>query len=119
MLVKRVENPRKISAQLSEEELSLCKDYIKGAVHGFTNNNSNEKFYVCSLFGGENTLWKDTPLNYIYQYHYNKTKDYKKAHDSSAKDVGYLLKLVLCEDEKFYYEEFDAYTREYCRLSIK
>ena len=121
MLVTKVKEPRNISAKLKDEEIRLCKDYIKGAVHGFCNNNSETRFSIITLFGGENTKWKDTPLVKIYDYYVNeKGYDFKKAHNQAGIDVGLILKSVLCEDDKFCYEEFEAYrTKEYSRIAIK
>mgnify|MGYP006922126487 CR=1 FL=1 len=120
MLIKGTKEPRNISAGISDEEIQLCEYYIKGAVHGFCNNNSGSRFSARSLFGGENTEWKDTPLVKIYDYYTNvKGYDFEKAHKQAGIDVGLLLKAVLCKDNKFDYEEFDAYTKEYCRITSK
>lgn len=118
MSIKGAKEPRNISAKISKEEIDLCKDYIKGAVHGFCNNNSGSRFSARSLFGGENTKWKDTPLVKIYDYYTNiKGYDFEKAHKQAGIDVGLLLKAVLCKDDKFYYEEFEAFkSKEYIRI---
>lgn len=116
MSIKGAKKPRRISAGLSTDKINLCKDYIKGAVHGFCNNNSGARFSARSLFGGENTRWQDTPLVSIYDYYIANGYSFKKAHNRAGIDVGWLLKTVLYEDDKFEYQEFKAYTKEYCRI---
>lgn len=116
MIKNENKKPRRISADLLAVDIEVIKTYIKGAVHGFCNNNAEENFSVRSLFGGENTLWYDTPLQKIYDYHVLKGCSYEKAAKQAGKDVGLLLRLVLIEDKKFEYEQINAFTKEYRRL---
>ena len=119
MFIKEIKKPRNISAKLKGVDLDSCKDYIKGAVYGFCNNHSGERFSIRTLFGGENTLWEGTPLDGIYHYHLGKKHDIVKAHKQAGVDVGLLLQLVLFDDEKFKYDIFEGRPREYCRVTAE
>lgn len=85
-----------ISAKLSETEIELAKAYIKGAVHGFCNNNPELDFSARILFGGDNRDWHNTPLQDIYEYH--KNANHPNSASQAGIDVGWLLKEVLEED---------------------
>lgn len=112
-MIKNEEKPcRKISAKLSDNEIELCKAYIKGAVHGFCNTNKGEHFSVLSLFGGDNRLWYDTPLQMIYDYYERNKVNNEPPSKSAGKDVGRLLKIVL-EKDKYNYMEINAFNNEY------
>lgn len=104
--------PRNISAKISDKEFDLCKTYIQGAVHGVCNNNKGKHFSVLSLFGGENAMWHDTPLQIIYDYYNNNKVNNELPAKSAGKDVGRLLKIVLYND-KFNYHEINAFNNEY------
>lgn len=120
MFITGVKKPRNISAKLDPKGMESCKDYIKGAVYGFCNNHSGERFSIRTLFGGENTLWEDVPLEKIYDYHYDKkSHDCVKAHKQAGVDVGLLLQLVLFEDSEFEYDMFEGRPREYCRVTVE
>lgn len=112
MIINETKKPRKISARLLAVDVEVIKTYIQGAVHGFCNNNAEQNFSVRSLFGGENTLWYDTPLQKIYEYYIINDYGAEKAAKQAGKDVGLLLKDVLMED-KFKYEQINAFTKEY------
>ena len=106
---------QKISAKLSETDLEIIRTYIQGAVDGFCNNNPNQRFSVRILFGGENGIWNDRPLDKIFTYHAsNGSSDPQK---QSAIDVGWLLKDVLERDVKWKYEMVKEYGNEYRRIS--
>jgi len=92
----KIQNP---SAELSEDDLTLAKRYLQGAVHSFCKNNPNQPFSVRDLLGGENKDWHGTPLQVLYDYHFSITKADKKAKQRAAVDAGWLLKAVLHEEE--------------------
>ena len=100
------------SVKLTESEIENIKFYIKGAVDGFCNNNS-EPFSVRILFGGENADWHFTPLQTIYDYYVsvNDTAARKKA----AVDAGIFLKQVLADDDRWEYEMLSGRVNEYKR----
>ncbi len=105
---------QKISAKLSDADLELIKTYIQGAVDGFCNNNQNQRFSVRILFGGENGIWSNRPLDKIFTYHVsNGSPDPQK---QSAIDVGWMLKDVLDSDVKWKYEVLKEYGNEYHRI---
>lgn len=97
---------KKISADLSEQEINDIKLFIKGAVYGFCNNCKEADgkscwFSVFTLFGKDNYYW-EKPLINIYNYHIANGKDIKTAVLLSGQDLGHLLKEVLNEDTRKY-----------------
>lgn len=87
------ENPA-IHAQRMQE----IKDYVKGAVHAYTNNNRGKAFMAHDLFGGENTDWEGTPLKYLYEARVKAgSPNPKKA---AGQDVGWILLSVLHDDKQ-------------------
>lgn len=96
MLIHDNDIIRTISAKLSDVENELAKAYIKGAVHGFCNNNPEHDFSARILFGGDNRDWHNTPLQDIYEYH--KNANHPDSASQAGIDVGWLLKEVLEED---------------------
>jgi|GEM_PF-3079390 len=109
---------RRISANIQSFEKEIIKIFIKGAVYAFCNN-YNGKFSVMCLFGKDNRDWNDTPLQLIYDYYRLNGKTQEQSAKQAAKDIGILLKEVLCEDKMFLYEEYNNYKNEYRRLSNK
>lgn len=103
----------RIPASVEEMDMRGIKgsavSFIKGAVYQFisdqTNKNSGEVcFCIRDLLGGTNADWKDTPLQYLYDYHIRAGKTEKEAYDQAAKDAGWLLKDVLYNDSRYIYE---------------
>lgn len=116
MLVNNESRLRKTSAKLSDQNIEIINAYIKGAVHGFCNNNSGIAFSVRSLFGEDNRDWSDTPLQEIYEYFINLGYDRTSAAKRAAVNVGLLLKNILITDKKFEYKEYRKRTNEYVKI---
>lgn len=97
-----------ISARISQEKITDIKYYIKGAVYSFCNNrkddSGSEWFAAYNLFGEDNYYWQE-PIIDIYNYHKSTGKDDKSACEQAGKDVGWLLKEVLFEDNNRNYEQ--------------
>lgn len=116
MIINNKARSKKISAQLTQQEINDIKLFIKGAVYAYCNNcfdkdgNSNW-FSVYTLFGKDNYYWNN-PLISIYNYHINNDKDNKTAISLSGQDLGHLLKKVLIEDNDRKYEQ-DSMQRKY------
>ncbi|MCH5182786.1 MAG: hypothetical protein J1E00_01295 [Oscillospiraceae bacterium] len=99
MIENNAQTIRKISAKLPPVNIEFAKAYIQGAIHSHCNTQADKEFSVRILFGGENRDWGDTPLQCIYDYH-RYVKGAKDPAESAAKDVGWLFKQVLSEDNR-------------------
>lgn len=87
---------------ISEEQSSLIKSFLQGAVYSWVKNRKGEKFAVRDLVGGDNFEWEGTPLIVLYKKHENLGKDSASAINDAAKDLGWLLKSVLDEDKRHF-----------------
>jgi len=84
---------------LTEEQKTLIKAYIQGAVYCWAKNR-DEAFAARDLFGGDNFEWDGTPLYTLYLKHRNGGKNHEAAINAAGIDVGWLLKSVLHEDKR-------------------
>jgi hypothetical protein len=96
---------RSISASIEVTEYLRIKDFIHGAVYCWCKNNQDEHdesrwFAARDLFGGENTNWKGTPLQALYEYHFIHNKE--RAVEMAGIDLGHILKKLLSEDIRFF-----------------
>jgi len=87
---------------ITDEEKSLIKAYLQGAVYSWVKNRKDEWFAVRDLVGGENFEWQGTPLIVLYKKHISKRKNNDEAIVDAAKDLGWLLKAVLNEDKRHF-----------------
>lgn len=104
-----------ISAKLTPMDVEIIKTYIRGCVQGFCCNDSTKPFSVRALFGGENSDWRNTPMQRIYDFYKRTGKTDDEAYDCTAKDAGHLLKMVLNEDSDYSYDWKKGYTNIYTR----
>ena len=87
---------------ITEEQKTLIKTYLQGAVYAWSKNRPDEQFAARDLVGGENYEWSGTPLIVLYEKHINSGKSSDEAIEAAAKDLGWLLKSVLSEDKRHY-----------------
>ena len=87
---------------INDEELTSIKSFIQGAVYCWIKNRKDEIFAARDLFGGDNYDWNGTPLIALYNKHINQGKNIDSAVDEAGKDVGWILKLVLYEDQRLF-----------------
>lgn len=83
--------------------------FIKGALYQFISDQAEKtdgeiSFCIRDLLGGANADWENTPLQYLYDYHIRKGKTEEEAYAQTARDAGWLLKEVLCNDPRYTYE---------------
>lgn len=88
------------SAKLIPVDKEIIKVYMLGAVNAFCNVKPNESFSIRILFGGNNRNWGDTPMQKLYDYYIKEGKSEEDAHQSAARDAGWLLKTVLNDDSR-------------------
>jgi hypothetical protein len=96
---------------VSENEKLRIIDFLQGALFCWIKNRPNEWFSMRDLMGGENNNWDRTPLQILYDKHWAKCKNDKKAYDYAGKDSGWLLKRVINEDIR----SFDTITKDRIR----
>ena len=87
---------------ISDEQASLIKAFLQGAVYSWVKNRKGEQFAARDLVGGDNFEWEGTPLIVLYDKHVALGKDVESAIDEAAKDVGWLLKMVLDKDKRHF-----------------
>lgn len=87
---------------ITQEQASLIKAFLQGAVYSWAKNRKGEQFAVRDLVGGDNFEWCGTPLIVLYEKHIALGKDNISALASAAKDLGWLLKAVLDADKRHY-----------------
>ena len=87
---------------VTEEQKSLIKAFLQGAVYSWVKNRMGEQFAARDLVGGENFEWEGTPLYPLYQKHMDSGKGNDEAIEAAAKDLGWLMKTVLSEDKRHF-----------------
>lgn len=86
--------------QIDESELERIKCFLQGAVYCWIKNRKDEFFAARDLVGGENYDWTGTPLIVLYEKHLNLGKNESMSKDEAGKEVGWILKLVLSDDNR-------------------
>ena len=84
--------------------------FIFGLIKGCMAYNEDNTFTVPDLVGRKSFgTWKNTPLNYIYQYH-NK-RDCEDPEAEAGKDIGRIFKYIMAKDKVHKYEAVDTIQR--------
>ena len=60
---------------ITEEQKTLIKAFLQGAVYSWVKNRLGEQFAARDLVGGENFEWEGTPLFPLYQKHIDLEKE--------------------------------------------
>lgn len=89
---------RRVSG-LSDEEGRAVRAFLQGAVYCWCKNRPREWFSLRDLTGGDNALWRGTPLYVLREKHRLRTADALKA---ASIDCGWLLKQTLQEDRRVF-----------------
>ena len=105
---------------LSTSQKGEIENYIRALIQGYTQGN-DKPFTVSDLVGGIFNDWSDTPLDYIYQYHY-KNRTPQQAVEEAGKDMGRLFKFIMVNDKTRTYKmagrvqrQFSTPTYEYIK----
>ncbi|MGA1939213.1 hypothetical protein [Arcobacter sp. YIC-310] len=85
------------------------EDFLQGAVYCWCKNNKDKWFALRDLMGGENFDWRGTPLFNIYK----KNEDKDNAISLTGKDMGWLLKKVIKNDQRYFDTKKEEMTRKY------
>ena len=97
----------------SEEQLSLMRAFLQGAVYCWCKNRKDEWFAARDLIGGDNYFWQGTPLYPLFLYYLNEDETHPEyAVEEAGKAAGRLLKGMLMDDKRTF-ETRKVYTREY------
>ena len=95
--------------KFQQAELDL---YITALIKGSMAYNDDKTFTVSDLVGRKTFgSWKNSPLNYIYQYH--KKRECEDPEAESGKDIGRIFKYVMAKDRFHKYRLVDTEQRQF------
>jgi hypothetical protein len=90
---------------IDNNQKTLIKAYMQGAIYSWVKNRKGESFAVRDLVGGENYNWEGTPLFVLWEKQIKLGKKGDDATTDAAKDLGWLTKTVLAEDKRTFMVE--------------
>ena len=96
-----------------EKEKSAIYSFLQGAVYCWCNNNPNKWFSMRDFMGGNNSDWKGTPLEALYNKHKDSGKTIDQAIEAAGKDSGWLLKNVIDRDKRHFETKTEEVIRKY------
>ena len=96
---------------LSTSQKGEIENYIRALIQGYVQGN-NKPFTVSDLVGGKFGDWSDSPLDYIYQFHY-KIRNPKQAEEEAGKDMGRLFKYIMVNDKTRSYKMAGRVQRQF------
>lgn len=101
----------------NKENLYSHKDmilaFLQGVVYQWILEHKDDvkpSFVARDMLGGFNNNWEGTPLQFLYDYYYDKTKDDDYSRKQAAQDAGWALKEMLKNDSRV---EFDNTIKDY------
>jgi hypothetical protein len=103
---------RRVSG-ITDEQRKAIKHFMQGAVYCWVKNRPGEPFAVHDLMGGENSLWRRTPLIALYEKHTAGGKDHAAANKAAGRDLGWLVKAVLSEDKRRFEVHHNGFVNTY------
>lgn len=98
---------------IDDAQKTAIKTFLQGAVYCWVKNRKGEAFAARDLVGGENGNWGGTPLQVLYEQHIADGKAEAAAEDAAARDVGWLMKSVLDQDERTFTSSNDGWVSVY------
>lgn len=113
-MIKGVTQEPYIGIELHQDTKRKIEEYILSKVH--SQCKKNEWFFFKDIFGKENSDWRGTSLQPIFEYYYNIEKGQEedrtqKAMNNARKIGGLFLKKVLYTDQRVY-EQGDEIRQE-------
>ena len=88
---------------ITSAQEQAIRDYLQGAVRTWcAAGKKGRQFAARDLVGGINYDWRKTPLDALYQKHIQKGKNHQDAVKAAGRDLGWLLKAVLNEDDRMF-----------------
>lgn len=97
---------------LSRYQQAELETFINGLIQGAVSFSEDNTFTVADLVGGKFSNWENTPLNYIYQFHCNRT-GCENPVSEAGKDIGRIFKYIMAKDKHRKYELVGAVQRYY------
>jgi len=98
---------------LENMDRELIKAFMQGAIYCWVKNRPGEPFAVRDLVGGLNTNWSQTPLQVLYNRHIDAGKTDEEAFNSAAKDIGWIVKILLSEDRRVFQVDNSGFVNTY------
>lgn len=98
---------------IKEDDKLRIKDYLRGAIYSWCNNNKKKWFSARDFLGGDNYYWQGTPLIVLFEKHKGLGKNDQKSIKDAGKDAGWLLKKVISEDKRTFDTKTEQRIRKY------
>lgn len=87
-------------SSLSEVERDKICSFLQGAVYTWCAIKGSVEFAAKDFVGGDNRNWLGTPLYALYAHYEYIGEDSESAVEKAGKDLGWLLKKVICNDSR-------------------
>ncbi|MCI2145798.1 MAG: hypothetical protein LKK08_06075 [Bacteroidales bacterium] len=99
-------------SRIGDEGVQRIRDFLQGMVYYWCKINGGARFTAKDLVGGDNSIWDNSPLRFLYPDHLTTREISIEVHDQAGKDVGYILKEMLKHDKRTFETE-EGFTRSY------
>ena len=99
---------------LTEEQIKEIKVYLTSNLNTYLNAVGHKEWLsLSSLVGGENENWPD-PIIYVYNAYL--AHDPNNAVKNAARDMGWILKSIINDDERIFETKKEYKGRKYVRI---
>lgn len=98
---------------ITPDDKTTIITYLRGSVYTWCNNNKAEWFSARDFLGRDNYNWNGTPLQVLYNKHYNNGKRGEACVKAAGKDAGWILKKVIAQDKRKFETKVESRIRKY------
>ena len=98
---------------IKKHKKKCIKSFLQGAVYCWCACKGTEWFSLRNLAGGVNYQWNGNPLFHLYKKHRKLGKNDDESIRAAGKDAGWLLKMVISEDNRTFETKTEGLIRMY------